>query len=138
LSTIAASSRLFAYGTLMMPTVLRAICGDERRLRPAQLPGYARFRVRGQVFPGIVPAAGARTDGVVVDDIDPALWRRLDAFESDLYERRPVTVATADDQTLDACAYIVAARHRHILSQDAWCPAAFAATELEAYLARWT
>lgn len=137
MSADAAPSRLFAYGTLMMPAVLQAVCGSPRPLRPATLFDYARFRVRNHVFPGIVPAPGAATLGVLVDDIDAALWRRLDAFESDLYERRPVTVTTADADAVDAYAYVVPSHNRHILSGEAWSPAEFAARHLAAYLARW-
>ena len=138
MSSPAAPSRLFAYGTLMMPDVLRALCGAGHAMQPATLSDYARFRVRSHVFPGIVPRAGASTEGVIIEDIDAALWRRLDAFESDLYERVAVDVKCADRTIVAACAYVVAPHQRHILSDEAWSPREFADKHLAAYMARWT
>ena len=44
---------LFAYGTLMVPEVLRAVTGREFTWREAVLRGYVRLTVRGQSYPGV-------------------------------------------------------------------------------------
>jgi gamma-glutamylcyclotransferase (GGCT)/AIG2-like uncharacterized protein YtfP len=121
----------------MLPAVRQAVCGRALPEQPATLADYVRYRFRGRVYPGIVPAPGASTEGALVEGIDAGLWARLDRFETDLYERLEVEVATADG-TRTACAYVVAPRHRGRLSRAPWCPQGFAARDLAAYLARWT
>lgn len=59
----------------MVPAVWRTVCGSPHRHYHATLRDYARFSVRNHVFPGIVQQAGAQTDGIVIEDIDVALWR---------------------------------------------------------------
>ncbi len=134
----AAGRRLFVYGTLMFPEVLHAVCGVHLPMRPATLGGYRRHRVRGQRFPAIVAAAGSSTDGALVDGVTPALWRRLDAFESDFYIRVAVTVACAGEPRLAAFAYVVSPAQRRALSDEAWSPEEFRASGISAYLARET
>jgi gamma-glutamylcyclotransferase (GGCT)/AIG2-like uncharacterized protein YtfP len=74
----------------------------------------------------------------VIEPIDEALWRCLDAFESRFYERCIVTLETPDTPALAAYAYVVAAEHRHLLTGEPWTPERFAADHLDAYLARHT
>lgn len=83
---------LFVYGTLQFPEVLVALLGRTLHGRPAWLPDHARLGVRGEVFPGLVPRAGATTAGLLYEDVDAATLLRLDAFEGELYERRRVVV----------------------------------------------
>ena len=45
---------LFAYGTLEIPAVMRAVVGIEPPSVEATLHGYARFLVKGATFPGII------------------------------------------------------------------------------------
>jgi gamma-glutamylcyclotransferase (GGCT)/AIG2-like uncharacterized protein YtfP len=53
---MAAGGTAFVYGTLMADEVLRLLISRVPPSAPATLPGYARHRVKGQVFPAIVPA----------------------------------------------------------------------------------
>lgn len=46
----------FVYGTLMAEEVLKLLIKRVPAHKPALLPGYARHRVKGQVFPAIIPA----------------------------------------------------------------------------------
>jgi hypothetical protein len=46
----------FVYGTLMAEEVLKLLIKRVPAHKPAVLPGYARHRVKGQVFPAIIPA----------------------------------------------------------------------------------
>ena len=134
----AAPSWLFVYGTLMMPAVRRAVCGVTLATRAAELMDYARFQLRQRVYPAIVPAPGAATVGLLCEGFDAALWERLDAWESAFYTREAVVVRGADGMFSAAQTYVLAARHRHLLSADAWSPVEFERLHLAAYLARWT
>ena len=152
---------LFAYGTLLFPPVLRVIAGSVPRSIPATLDGFARRRVAGELFPAIVEAPGERVDGVLYLGLDDRAWRRLDAFEGDLYERRSVVVTVpralvpaeldsagacdggsliaggaAERRTLSGLTYVLDRELRHRSSAALWDPDAFARDHLEAFVAR--
>ncbi|MGR8919998.1 MAG: gamma-glutamylcyclotransferase family protein [Gammaproteobacteria bacterium] len=128
---------LFVYGTLLFNEVFRGVTGVSRESETAVLDGYARLRVRGHAFPGIVPRRGASTSGRLVGRIDAALWRSLDAFEGEFYERRRVTVHGTDNRPRAAQTYVVRPRHRVMLEARDWSPEEFAARDLRSYLARY-
>lgn len=46
----------FVYGTLMAEEVLKLLIKRVPANKPATLAGYSRHRVKGQVFPAIIPA----------------------------------------------------------------------------------
>lgn len=76
--------RLFAYGTLMLPEVMRAVCGAPFPTTKAVLVDYGRHLVKDEVFPAIIKNRGALTHGLLYRDIDRRSLERLDAFEGDL------------------------------------------------------
>jgi hypothetical protein len=59
------SSSAFVYGTLMAPEVLKVLIARVPPLRPATLKGHMRCRVRGEVFPAIIPDAASEVRGQV-------------------------------------------------------------------------
>lgn len=83
---------LFAYGTLMLPEVMRAVAGREFPGRPARLAGYARYRLHGKPYPGLRPQPDAVTDGVLYGGLDEIAWRLLDRYEDDCYQRLSLLV----------------------------------------------
>ena len=56
ITQLAFEMNLFTYGTLMFPEVWQRIGVGDFSSIPATLPGFAIFRVRDAVFPGIVRA----------------------------------------------------------------------------------
>jgi gamma-glutamylcyclotransferase (GGCT)/AIG2-like uncharacterized protein YtfP len=133
-----AASRLFVYGTLLMPAVLHAVCGRQFVTRPAILADFGRYRLRGRVYPAIVAEPGAVTAGLLCEGLDEALWQRLDAWESALYGRQAVVVQDDDGVPLAAHSYVLAAACHGELEATAWSPAEFERLHLSAYLARWS
>lgn len=115
---------LFVYGSLLAPQVLRALLDRAPALQPARLQDYRRSALRGQIFPGLVPAAGAVTPGALID-VRPCELRRLDAWEDDFFCRRPVDIRLTDGIRVRAQAYLLAPRHRHLLAARAWMSADF-------------
>ncbi len=124
--------RIFAYGTLGFPEIVHALTGRRFSSRPAVLEGFARYRVRGRSYPGIVPAPGARTAGVLFDGVDLRSLALLDRFEGDLYERREVWVCAGDGPPLAALTYVVAAGRRQCLGREPWDRDRFVARHLAA------
>ena len=127
--------RIFAYGTLGFPEIVHALTGRRFSSRPAVLEGFARYRVRGRSYPGIVPVPGARTAGVLFAGVDLRSLALLDRFEADLYERREVRVCAGAGPALTALTYIVAAGRRQCLGREPWDRERFAARHLAAYRA---
>jgi gamma-glutamylcyclotransferase (GGCT)/AIG2-like uncharacterized protein YtfP len=112
---------VFTYGTLMFPEVWRAVVGQEfGRVRGAA-PGYAVYRVKNAVFPGIVECAAVKVaPGVVYLDVDAPAMARLDLFEDDFYERRAVSVDCEDGERRLAEAYVVPEVRRTVLTTEPW------------------
>ena len=75
----------------MIPEVMYAVTTREFRFKNAILRGYARFTVKGESYPGIIPVTDAVTEGIIYFDVDESSLARLDAFEGDLYQRTAIT-----------------------------------------------
>ncbi len=128
--------RIFAYGTLRFPEIVHALTGRRFSSRPAVLEGFARYRVRGRSYPGIVPVSGSRTAGVLFDGVDLRSLALLDRFEADLYERRRVRVCAGAGAPLAALTYVVAAGRRQCLGREPWDRERFAARHVGTYRAQ--
>ncbi len=129
------SGALFAYGTLVLPAVWEALTGRRALPRAARLADYARRPLRGALYPGIAPEAGAWTPGVLHPGIDAATWALLDAFEGPLYQRRRVQVTVEGGGRAAVWAYVVRPAERTRLAAGSWDPRAFAARHLPRYVA---
>lgn len=118
----------------MIPDVIHAVTTREFRFKDAILRGYARFTVRGESYPGIIPVTDAVTEGIIYLDVDRLSLERLDAFEGDLYQRAPVRVETEDKKLLSAETYVIPPKYRGYLSGKEWDENEFIQKELEAFL----
>ena len=100
---------LFTYGTLMFPEVWQAVVGRPFAAIAGQVSGYALYRVRDAVFPGMVATTtGAPVVGIVYLDVDDEAVARLDRFEDDFYRtivrsRWPATTAGYARPTPTSC-----------------------------------
>ena len=126
---------IFTYGSLMFPSVMKAVTGREFPSKKARLRDYARFKVRGESFPGLTPVKGALTDGVLYSDVDPLSVRRLDDFEGDLYQRTEIRVQVEERESLTAQTYVIRPRHRDRLSSQEWDPDHFEKADLIEFMA---
>ena len=129
---------IFAYGTLMIPEVMYAVTTREFQFKDAILRGYARFRVKGESYPGIIPVTDSVTEGSVYFDVDKLSLARLDTFEGDLYQRTPVRVETKKEEILNAETYVIRPEYRGYLSSKEWNVKEFAQKHLEAFLATYS
>jgi len=125
--------QLYAYGTLQLPEVLEQVIGRRVESRHAVLDGYACYRLRNRVYPGIVERSGERVTGVVYSGIDAHEIEQLDAYEGSFYERRTLTLR-ADGGQIEALGYVLGSEHRGQLSKDAWDLEAFRREHLADYL----
>ncbi len=126
--------RLFCYGTLQFPACFRQVTGRSLSGQPAVLEDHACYTVTGQVFPGICAEPGAVTPGIVYSGIGRPMLRKLDAYESDFYERRRVQVRVSAGSMVPAWVYSIRPRYRNCLSRDKWDRETFRVNHLQHYL----
>jgi hypothetical protein len=91
--------RLFVFGTLMDPDVMRIVVGREMETvapAPARLSGYAARRAFGETFPILVAQPGASVEGLTVGPFDERELERIRFFDGEEFEMRPVSVAGPD------------------------------------------
>jgi gamma-glutamylcyclotransferase (GGCT)/AIG2-like uncharacterized protein YtfP len=128
-------ARLFTYGTLMLAEVMEIVAGHRLPSRRAELPGYGRRLLRGAVYPGLVPAAGETTAGVLWEGLDAPALARIDRFEGSLYVRPELCVTLAPGERCTAFVYLLRPEHRALATAGAWDEAEFRARHLDEYLA---
>ncbi len=125
---------VFAYGSLVVPDVMRVVTGNEHAHERATLEGFARFLLVDRVYPGIVPCVDEATEGRVYFDVEPHELERLDWFEAHEYEREVVQVRVGKEARHEALAYVIATEHRSIVSGERWDEARFVAEVLPEFL----
>ncbi|MCL1980252.1 MAG: gamma-glutamylcyclotransferase [Proteobacteria bacterium] len=111
---------LFCYGTLQSPLVMKAVTGQSYEGKEATLHNWARYRVSGSEYPGIIPQAGSAVSGKLYWGLDDQAVAKLDAFEGDKYERVVVQVSMADGANEEAYVYAIRNDCRKMLSDDPW------------------
>ena len=116
---------LFAYGTLMCAEIMAEVAGKRLPYTPAVLTGYRRFLVRGEQYPGVVDDPAGTVSGLVYHDIDATGWHRLDRFEGEMYQRRPVTVQLAGGGLAQVDCYVIRSAFLHRLTRTEWDYTAF-------------
>jgi len=113
-------THLFAYGTLMCEDIMQEVSGSLPKHRRGDLKEYARRRVRGHVYPGLLQREGNRVDGVVYLDVPASAWERLDRFEGEMYARQAVSIEMDGGGQLTAETYIVRPGYVDRLEEDTW------------------
>ena len=112
--------RLFCYGTLQVPQVIRAVTGRDYFGKTAVLRDHAIYRVKNAEYPGITYSVGGVAEGVLYEDISNADLKRLDLFEGEFYDRQMLDVRLPDQATKKAWVYVIAQQHMGVLSEDSW------------------
>ncbi len=125
---------IFTYGTLMEPSLFRAVCGKAFLSKKAVLSEYARYRVKNETYPGIIHSPGRRVKGVVYLDVDDGSIHRLDRFENVYFYFRTAVSVKAETGMIPAETYAVKWEHRDVLSHEAWDFENFRKHHKQAYL----
>jgi len=126
---------IFTYGSLMFPAVMKAVTGRDFSSRNARVKNHARFRVRGESYPGLTPLKGAVTQGVLHLNVDALSLRRLDDFEGEMYERTEISAEALDGESLMAQTYLIKPQYRDRLSSEPWDPEHFEKADLVQFMA---
>ena len=118
-------SDLFTYGSLMCEDIMTEVAGTRLNCEPATLPGYRRFLVKDEQYPGVVAQAGGFVPGIVYHGLVAESWQRLDRFEGEMYKRQPVRVWYNDGREAMVDCYLFRPEFAHRLSSTEWDFAAF-------------
>ena len=89
---------LFFYGTLRAAEIRSAVLGYDLptgHLTDAVLENYQVRRVKGALYPLLVPAAGEKAIGLLATSLDRLAVQMLDQFEGQHYNRSVLQVHTA-------------------------------------------
>lgn len=119
------SQDLFTYGSLMCEDIMAEVAGVRLDCTPAILAGYRRFLVRDEQYPGVIEAPAGSVAGVVYHGLGPEAWARLDRFEGEMYDRRPVTVRYDNNAAGVVDCYVFRSEFAHRLTETEWDFAAF-------------
>jgi gamma-glutamylcyclotransferase (GGCT)/AIG2-like uncharacterized protein YtfP len=126
---------LFTYGSLMIASVMHAVTGQNFQRWKASLRDYARFKLKGESYPGIIYHEGAFTDGIIYLDLDALSLKRLDGFEGEMYERVSVRVETDQGELFTAETYVIKREHCNLLSFEPWDLEEFEKDHLKEFMA---
>jgi len=113
---------------------MHAVTARHFRSQKAILRDYARFRVKGESYPGIIPVTDAITEGIIYFNVNEFSLEQLDTFEGDLYERTRIWVETEEKQILNAQAYVIQSKYLGYLSRKEWDVKEFIKKELDMFL----
>ena len=127
------AEKLFVYGSLQSPGVLKVLLGRIPRRRRAKLNGYTRFRVPGRRYPGINEEGGSCVDGSLLSDLTVSETVLLDRFEGEEYLKRKVEVFEEEyrDERVDAYAYVF---RNVVTAREDWSLEEFENFHLEGFL----
>ncbi|WP_455221388.1 gamma-glutamylcyclotransferase family protein [Kaarinaea lacus] len=126
--------RLFVYGTLEFPAVVRKLLGTTLVGERAEAQGYERYLLVNRNYPGIFNKSGVSVDGVLYHGLTPKYFRSLDRYEDNIYKRQQIQVINSHGQRMSAWAYVIPLRHKQELSNQPWDREYFANTQLKRFL----
>lgn len=118
---------LFVYGSLLVPRVRSRLLGRDVLAVPARLEDHERKGIKNEIYPALRHRPGARVSGELLL-VSGRELARLDAYEGELYVRRPVTVVLADGTQRNAATYLIAPGFERRMTESDW--------SLEAYRRR--
>ena len=104
---------------------MTAVVGAPLASTPAMLPGFRRFLVSNEHYPGVIADDAGTVSGIVYHAITPESWARLDAFEGEFYDRSLVAVRYANNTESHVYCYVFRPEFQHLLTTIEWDYAAF-------------
>ncbi|CAN8320191.1 unnamed protein product [Cochlearia groenlandica] len=88
---------VFVYGSFQEPKIVNIMLDRTPEIISVTLPGFKRFRLRGRLYPCVVPYETAEVHGKVLNGLTDAELAIVDAVEGNEYERVTVEVIRKDN-----------------------------------------
>jgi gamma-glutamylcyclotransferase (GGCT)/AIG2-like uncharacterized protein YtfP len=123
---------IFVYGTLQSPEIIKKLTGKSFKNAPAVLEGYKLYCVKECDYPAIIQQEGAKTDGLVMANMDDVSLALISFYEGDEYEKRQVTVKL-NGKSVDAFTFIWV-KEIEFLENKEWDFLNFKKNRLEHYI----
>jgi len=130
-------NNVFAYGTLMLPEIQKALTGKEFFMQKAKLNNYKRFakprtnryRYRG---PTIIEDKNSFVEGEILFNLDTRSWNIIDSYEGKEYEKKFVKVIV-DNKKIQTITYVASKELKQKLDGE-WKIEIFIKESLNYYL----
>jgi gamma-glutamylcyclotransferase (GGCT)/AIG2-like uncharacterized protein YtfP len=120
--------KLFVYGTLLFPEVLRILIGRVPDRTPATVQRWRAAALPGRVYPGLVPAQRS-VSGLLLSELSADEWQTIDSFEGEFfYELRELPLVHGGHGWAYVC------RANIEVATDNWDAQEFATRHLANYL----
>ncbi|EFH47025.1 hypothetical protein ARALYDRAFT_916330 [Arabidopsis lyrata subsp. lyrata] len=87
---------VFVYGSFQEPDVINVMFDRIPEIVSATLPGFQRFRIKGRLYPCIVPSEKGEVHGKVLMGLTGDELENIDAVEGNEYERVTVGIFRED------------------------------------------
>lgn len=125
---------VFTYGTLEIPQVMKAVTGLLYQSRPAVFKGYARFLVKGEIFPGVIRDDEEETLGTLYLAVNGDSLLLIDCYEGSIYQRRAEEVRTLDGEWVTAWVYVIPETRSDLLEYTRWNKEEFVAKYMTQFI----
>ena len=122
------------YGSLMFGEVMFALLNHDFPSEAVLLTNYARFKMAGKRYPGLIWTPGEKVQGRIYFDLDDDSLDVLDQFEDEAYERKVLEINTQSRGIVSARGYVIPEEGKEFLSADAWSPDEFLEVHLQEYI----
>ena len=120
-------THIFTYGTLMFEAIWLRVTGIKCNSCRAQISGFQRKAVKGQVYPVLIPGSkNDKVDGIIYLGVNDDIIQKLDRFEGQAYKRRKVQVEINDGSKIPAQTYILKKTFFSIIENKTWDQQQFA------------
>jgi gamma-glutamylcyclotransferase (GGCT)/AIG2-like uncharacterized protein YtfP len=104
----------------------------------ARLYGYKRRKIRGEIYPTVLPAtSGDYVDGVVYLNVSKRDLKTLDTFEGECYQKEMAECGLTDGGTITAWVYVFKERYRDLVEDEPWDPVWFSEDGIHTFLDRY-
>jgi hypothetical protein len=111
---------LFVYGSLIVPEVVLALLDRVPRSQDAALSGWAARCLPGVAYPGLVPDERGVARGLILHDLTTGEAALIDAWETDVYEKRLVHPSLEGGSSIAADAYVLGGHRVDEADAKAW------------------
>ena len=126
---------VFTYGSLMFDRVWSKVVGDVWVKMGARLYGYKRRKIRGAVYPALIPGTDEDyVDGIIFLNVGKSVIEILDRFEGEHFQKETVECELADGRKIIASVYAFKEKYRNLIEDEEWDPIWFSKVGIYSFL----
>ena len=104
----------------MCEEIMAEVAGCRLPRRPGLLNGFSRRKIKGELYPALVPDMEGAVEGLVYSNLSASAWERLDKFEGDMYFRQEISIKLEDSAMMPAITYVVKPDYLTLVEETEW------------------